>query len=453
MTQSLDPAAPAKPATPQLPTAPEDDKLVVVMVGLPARGKSYTGRRLARYLSWLGYRTRVFNVGEYRRSRLEGRQDHEFFDPSNESAVEARRELAVAALADMIGWLKHEGDVAIYDATNSTRSRRDRIRAECIRAGVRMLFIENVCDDQDMIERNIRATKLGSPDYAGEDPDEAVRDFRARIAHYDKAYQPLTEEEGSFIKLINGGDTVIVHKNQGYLAGRVLSFLMNLRHDSPPIWLTRHGESISNLQEKVGGDSALAPRGQRYSRSLAAYMHKAVAVYYDSTGGFAPEQLSLDTTSEDELTVWTSSLRRTIETASTLQRHTVQWRALDEIQAGICDGMSYAEIKTVMPDEFDARKRDKFRYRYPRGESYQDVIERLNPVIIEMERRRKPLLIVAHQAILRALYGYLMGIAQRDVPHLSVPLHSVIKLTPHAYGCHEERITLAPKVPNSSSSS
>jgi Mrp family chromosome partitioning ATPase len=50
-----------------VPIAPDSPKLAVVMVGLPARGKSYTARRIERYLSWLGYRTGVFNVGEYRR--------------------------------------------------------------------------------------------------------------------------------------------------------------------------------------------------------------------------------------------------------------------------------------------------------------------------------------------------------------------------------------------------
>jgi len=50
--------------------APDSSKLAVVMVGLPARGKSYTARRIERYLSWLGYRTGVFNVGEYRRARV-----------------------------------------------------------------------------------------------------------------------------------------------------------------------------------------------------------------------------------------------------------------------------------------------------------------------------------------------------------------------------------------------
>ncbi len=36
---------------------------VIVMVGLPARGKTFIARKMARYLIWQGVKTRVFNVG------------------------------------------------------------------------------------------------------------------------------------------------------------------------------------------------------------------------------------------------------------------------------------------------------------------------------------------------------------------------------------------------------
>ena len=48
-------------------------------------------------------------------------------------------------------------------------------------------------------------------------------------------------------------------------------------------------------------------------------------------------------------------------------------------------------------------------HRYPSGESHLDVIQRLEPVIIEIERERECVCVVAHQAILRALYGYFQG--------------------------------------------
>ena len=117
-------------------------------------------------------------------------------------------------------------------------------------------------------------------------------------------------------------------------------------------------------------------------------------------------------------------------------------RALDEIDAGKCDGLTYEEVAEKMPEEFEARASDKLRYRYPGGESYEDVIMRLEPVIFELERQREPIMIIAHNAVVRCLYGYLMDKKPEECPHIEVPLHTVIELTPRAYGCDEERFSL-----------
>jgi broad specificity phosphatase PhoE len=131
-----------------------------------------------------------------------------------------------------------------------------------------------------------------------------------------------------------------------------------------------------------------------------------------------------------------------VETGKLIGFSAQNFRSLDEIDAGICDGLTYEEIKAQLPEEFVARAHDKFRYRYPRGESYADVIQRLEPVIVELERQRLPVLIVAHQAVLRALYGYLMGRPQDECPHLEVPLHTLIQLTPIESGYDETRFEL-----------
>ena len=47
------------------------------------------------------------------------------------------------------------------------------------------------------------------------------------------------------------------------------------------------------------------------------------------------------------------------------------------------------------------------RRRYPRGESYQDIVSRLEPVLVELMRQKDPILIVSHQATLRVLVSYL----------------------------------------------
>lgn len=411
-------------------SGPESQKLVLVMVGLPARGKSYTGRKMSRYLSWLGYATRVFNVGEYRRAKLGAQMSHNFFDPHNEEGAKARRALALDALEDMVSWMHSGGDIAIYDATNSTKFRRKLLRERCDKEQLQLLFVEIFCEDQDLVEANIKATKLSSPDYQGSSPEDAVRDFRARIAHYERAYEGLEESEGSYIRVIDAGRKAEIHALDGYLASRLVFFLTNLHITQRPIFFTRHGESLYNKAGLIGGDPDLSAAGQQYAHSLSAFID-----------GQSPAL--------EPLTVWTSSLRRTVQTANPLGRSSTAWRALDEIDAGVCDGMTYEQIRIAQPDEYEARKQDKFRYRYPRGESYQDVIQRLQHVIIELERTRRPTLVIAHQAVLRALYAYFMGIPPQRCPHLPIPLHTVIRLSAHAYGTHEQRFPLEPRMKGS----
>ena len=82
-----------------------------------------------------------------------------------------------------------------------------------------------------------------------------------------------------------------------------------------------------------------------------------------------------------------------------------RWRALDELYAGTFDGMTYMEITETAPQEAAARAADKLGYRYPRGESYLDVITRIAPVIYALEQLTTPVLVIAHQGILRLIYA------------------------------------------------
>lgn len=103
--------------------------------------------------------------------------------------------------------------------------------------------------------------------------------------------------------------------------------------------------------------------------------------------------------------------------------------------------MTYEEIAKYYPEDYASRDEDKFNYRYRGGESYRDVLVRLEPVIMELERQDN-ILIIGHQAIIRALYAYFHGYDQNELPYIKVPLHTVIQLTPKAYGCDEVRYQL-----------
>ena len=405
-------------------------KLLIAMVGLPARGKSYVARKLGRYLGWIGHATKCFNVGTYRRSLLGAGQPHAFFAPENLDTLAAREHVAQVALDDALGWLAGEGTVALYDATNTTRARRAEIAQRVRAEGHELVFVESICDDPAIIDANVRATKLESPDYVGSDPDHAVHDFHARIGHYARVYETMdagSEPDLPFVQIVDLGREIRLHKIDGYLPARIVYFLVNAHPTPHRVWLTRHGQSVHNLRERIGGDAPLTARGEAYAKNL---------------GAFAAARA----TEVGPIVVWTSTLHRAVQTGERIPFRPVQWKALDEIDAGVCDGMTYDEIARAMPDEYAARASDKFGYRYPRGESYQDVIERLEPVIIELERQRAPLLIVGHQAVLRVLYGYLMDRAPEICPRLDVPLHTVIELVRTVTGCDERRHPLGPAV-------
>lgn len=60
-----------------------EEPLVIAMVGLPARGKSYIVKMTIRYLKWIGFEAKEFNVGSYRRHIGKAGADANFFDGGN----------------------------------------------------------------------------------------------------------------------------------------------------------------------------------------------------------------------------------------------------------------------------------------------------------------------------------------------------------------------------------
>ena len=52
---------------------------------------------------------------------------------------------------------------------------------------------------------------------------------------------------------------------------------------------------------------------------------------------------------------------------------------------------------------------------------------------------------IGHQGIHRLLYAYFMGLDRDQAPYVSIPLNTVIELTPNAYGCEEKRYLLLSK--------
>ncbi|RCH78179.1 hypothetical protein CU098_002132, partial [Rhizopus stolonifer] len=319
---------------------------------------------------------------------------------------------------------------------------------------IKVLLLESVCTDKKVLEKNFRL-KLSGPDYKDKDPVLALSDFRNRVANYERAYEAIGEWEEErdyqYCKLVNVGKKVIAYNISGYLSGQCIFYLMNFNLAERQIFVTRHGESEDNKTGKIGGDATLTEKGRRFSRALAKHVrNRRVSFELDLVQRKIKEEKSMGTKSSDDeevkresissqFTIWTSMLKRSMHTAEAFdpdEYDIKQIRFLNEINSGSREGMTYEEIKERYPHEFEERHKNKLFYRYPGmgGESYMDVIHRLQPMIIELERMSQSCLIITHRVVLRILLGYLLEWSQTQMPHMLVPIHTVYELRPKPYG-------------------
>lgn len=496
--------------------------LIIVCVGLPARGKSYITKKLQKYLNWMQYNTKIFNVGNTRRLKkgkpsdypIQGpvckedkeyfeshehsdsnndessannntepthdtNHDANFFDPSNKENFNVREQWAKETLDQLIDYLMSgQGNVGIFDATNTTKLRRKWI-IETInkktRGTIKVLFLESICTDQAIIEKNIHL-KLSGPDYKKMDPNLALQDFRNRLKNYEKVYETIDDEEElsnekfdiQFIKIINAGRKVVSYNISGYLSSQVVIFLLNFNLSERQIFLTSSGESDFNFRNRKGGDSGLTKNGEAFARELPRFISKKRQEFklkqlnkeyikensfrlieFDEDQEKNNEEIPDSATSkesteeylniEPEFNVWSSNLIRAIHTASFFndeEYHMKSFRMLNDLGCGSLDGMKESDFRCKFPEEYRNQLKNKLSYRFPGlgGESYLDVISRLRPIIIELERLKEHVLIVSHRVITRVLLGYFMGLSKEMLTELDVQHGFVYCIEPKPYG-------------------
>ncbi|KAL0113371.1 hypothetical protein PUN28_012503 [Cardiocondyla obscurior] len=386
--------------------------VVVATCGLPARGKSQIAQSLARRLIWNGVAAKVFRVSEYRRKRFEPHISQEFFRSDNAANSTLIALAQRDAMQDCAAWLTSGSSVAILDSMLTTRAQRTEVYDYFSgQLGYRVLFIECVCDDADVLEYNQQEIVRHCADYAGMDPTLAAENLRSKIAFYDALYEPMNDRTYPRIKVDTSTMDIETCKVSGHIETSVLGYLGDISLKPHTLYFSRHGESEYNVVGKIGGDAVLSARGERYAQALSNRFN-AMRI--------------------PDLRVLTSRLRRTIATASGIEAPQEHVAALNELHAGVCEGLSYEEMQEHYPQEFAWRDQDKLRYRYPWGESYIDAMLRVEPVIAELQRSNN-VLVISHQAILRCIIGFFLDKKPEELPYMEVPLHTIIRITSQGY--------------------
>ncbi|MCX7413778.1 MAG: histidine phosphatase family protein [Planctomycetia bacterium] len=166
-------------------------------------------------------------------------------------------------------------------------------------------------------------------------------------------------------------------------------------------YLIRHGESVSNVEERVQGqaDVDLSELGRRQAARVAARSRELVA---SAPGNDAPWE------------IWSSPLRRARHTAEMIAAAVglplhIEER-LCELHAGIFQGHLWADLETQFPEAVAQWRSGDVDYQIPGGESRAQLAARGHEALQALAARNvSGMIVVAHGGVLTAALGSLLG--------------------------------------------
>lgn len=378
-------------------------KLYIILVGLPARGKSTIALRLFEGLSSDGVHAKIFNNGDLRREYFGQESSHsDFYHPDNQEARSKRESLAQINANAAKGFLRDRGQVAILDATNASRARRDMLRGMLTEHPI--LFVECLNDDPELLAASVlRKTRL--PEFAHLQTHEAATGFMERIGYYERMYVS-PKGEGNVMCVDTLRNQILFEEIQSKVPYYIRIRDVLVSDWVKELYLARHGETYFNKEGRIGGDASLTELGKAQAQALAGHFQNKHIPY-----------------------IFTSKRLRSKETAHPIsaahpEAAVITLPELDEIDAGVCDSMRYEDIRARYPEEYRARARDKYYYVYPGGEGYATMrqrVERGFRKALFLSGGQPGIVLIGHQAVNRMILSLFLFRRTEDVPYIYVP--------------------------------
>lgn len=389
-------------------------KLCIAMVGLPARGKSTHAKKIYENLSKEDLNVKVFNNGDIRRKRIkENTSSSEFYNPNNHETAAIREEIALINIRNARKFLNSDGDIAIIDAANVSKHRREMILNELDDHNI--LFIECINEQEDFLDICIDIkTELLEFDHLPK--AEAHQNFLKRIEYYKSRYEPV-QDATNYIVIDSLNNQIIREKEDGIPYYHLIRDILvsDWIHN---LFLVRHGQTYYNLENRVGGDSELTHRGMQQAKDLAAHF-KSMNVHY----------------------VFTSTKKRTQAIANEIKKQIpsieiVPFEEFDEIDTGDCDSITYDELRLNFPNLYEARSKDKYNFKYPNGESYHTMRERVQfglKKALFLSSGAKNIIIIGHRGVNRIILSLFEFRNVHDVPYIYIPQDKYFRITATHY--------------------
>lgn len=158
--------------------------------------------------------------------------------------------------------------------------------------------------------------------------------------------------------------------------------------------LVRHALTTDNKNYKLSGhiDSVVSQEGKEQIKRLTNYL----------------KDIHIDK-------IYTTTSKRTKDTVYELSKlksiDIIEKESLKEINFGDFEGMTFDEIKSKYPKEFQKMINEGYDYKYPNGESlimtYGRVAKEIDEIILDNEDRT--VLICSHGGTIRNILTYLIS--------------------------------------------
>ena len=165
------------------------------------------------------------------------------------------------------------------------------------------------------------------------------------------------------------------------------------------LFLVRHGESLANERNVLQGNTVDEPLSEM---------------------GLAQAREAAEALKDCPVTrVFSSRLIRARETAATIAgAHGLavsMLEALHEVNVGVWAGRQWADIRREMPEAWEQYMADHGEFPTPGGESYRDVLNRVQPVFEQLltQHAGRTIVVVAHNVVNRVYLAHLLGIGLR----------------------------------------
>jgi len=185
-------------------------------------------------------------------------------------------------------------------------------------------------------------------------------------------------------------------------------------------YLVRHGESVSNLEGRVQGQSdvELSDHGHAQAEQVAEWSRRLA------------ESVAIDE-------VWSSPLQRARETADVIAAAVglpvLVEQGLCELHAGIFQGHLWADLEEKFPEEVARWRSGDVDYVIPGGESRAQLAARGRAVLEGLAgRTSRGMIVVSHGGVLTAALGSMLG---REHPLLATAAERPFTKLPALANC------------------